>query len=84
MMHGIRLNGAWRPEGLDDHDKAIDTEAAIIKLPCKLKRVLVVEYVLGGTVEAKTQAAGVATQTYYNRLKRAISALTPAVEESAA
>lgn len=61
----------WRAGGLDELTDLLDLDKAIAGLPSDLVRVLVSEYVQGGTCRARFHAAGLPRSTYYRALKKA-------------
>ncbi len=71
MFLGIRPPKTYRGISYDSNDEAIDLDAEISALPDDLRRVLVAEFVISGTVKAKVGAAGMSAPTYYRKLKQA-------------
>ena len=65
----------WRSGGLDELADVIDLERAITGLPPECVRVLVSEYVEGGTCRARFHATGFPRTTYYRTLDKAHQAL---------
>lgn len=71
----LRADSKWQCEGLGEQSAMLDMDRRVRRLPESLQRVLFVEYVVGGTVSAKTSAARMPTATYYRRLGMAKQAL---------
>tara|TARA_R110002095_G_scaffold146482_2_gene126734 strand:- start:3244 stop:3588 length:345 start_codon:yes stop_codon:yes gene_type:complete len=52
----------------------IDIDRRVAALQENLRRVVIAEYVIGGDVESKINAAGMPTSTYYRNLEKAKTA----------